>query len=170
MCFFSKLPSWKLRALHVWCLGLIHHWNISCTTQASRFCGGPSIKQYWKNRIAKNIVPFSSYVSLGSFPKKRGPLSGSTSHLALYLGPCLSSVMRSGCRFNHLGDLSAFSGSQDAVQRADGWKKNFKYGSADAHHLVLESEGTPSYSNPKKDRQIKSQLKSGTSFFDYKMI
>ena len=69
-CSFSKLPSWTLSALHVWCLGLIHHLNISCATQASRFCGGPSINQYWKNRFAKNIVPFSSYVSLGSFPKK----------------------------------------------------------------------------------------------------
>jgi len=47
-------------------------------------------------------------------------------------------------------------------------EKNFKDGSAYAHHLV--KVGVSSYSNPKKDRQVKSQLKSGTSFFEYKMI
>jgi hypothetical protein len=76
--------------------------------------------------------------------------------------------MRSGCRFNHIGDLSAFSGSQDAVQRADGWKKLQVWISICPS--FGESGGKPSYSNPRKDRQVKSQLKSGTSFFDYKMI
>lgn len=160
-CSFSKLPSWKLSALHVWCLGLIHHLNISCATQASRFCGGPSINQYWKSRFAKNIVPFSSYVSLGSFPKK-----GSLEWLYQPPGPTLDLAFVQWCDQVVVSIILAISQPSPAAKmqfsgQMDG--KNFKDGSAYAHHLV--KVGVSSYSNPKKDRQVKSQLKSGTSFF-----